>query len=437
MGRFIQSRAALRTISVSLSFLLAFGVMTTLPTTAYADEEFVCMIGDVGYWSIDDALSHAQDGDTIILLTDIEKTTAEEVWETSTAGWMTWYYVAINISGRCLTIDTNGFILEIGKRIDTDVYGNVMYPTSYWDHGLYVSHGGCLDVVDSSEQQTGQFNVTGFYPVRVDGIGSSATVSNIVGAGTHGSLAQNGGTITVTGDVSGSTVVAARAESGGSITVYGNVTTDADTALIATGMNSSIEIYESVICTSGNNHCVALSTSENANIKVCGDVTSGRGCGAYAEGIGSYVEIGGNCSVDHGTGIQAVGGATVTVNGTLTAADYIMLGISSENSTLFTKESGVQLIGKPDYYEYTDGRNHVYIKSEGSINRIGVGDPGSGDFDGDGSVTMSEVMIALRVVVGIGADITQEQFAAIDIDFDGVLTMVDVMLMIRKACGLV
>jgi hypothetical protein len=64
-----------------------------------------------------------------------------------------------------------------------------------------------------------------------------------------------------------------------------------------------------------------------------------------------------------------------------------------------------------------------------------AGQPGSGDFDGDGSVTASDALVAATSVIG-SAVLTDAQRAAVDIDGDGALTMADVVLIMRKAMGL-
>jgi hypothetical protein len=65
-----------------------------------------------------------------------------------------------------------------------------------------------------------------------------------------------------------------------------------------------------------------------------------------------------------------------------------------------------------------------------------VGEPGSGDLDGDGKATASEALqVARAVISGIG-DLTPAQIAAVDMDGDGVLTMSDVVRVLRVAAGL-
>jgi hypothetical protein len=64
-----------------------------------------------------------------------------------------------------------------------------------------------------------------------------------------------------------------------------------------------------------------------------------------------------------------------------------------------------------------------------------VGEPGSGDLDGDGSATAAEALTVSRYVTVIGT-LSEAQIAAADIDGDGVLTMLDAILLMRRAVGL-
>jgi len=57
--------------------------------------------------------------------------------------------------------------------------------------------------------------------------------------------------------------------------------------------------------------------------------------------------------------------------------------------------------------------------------------PGSGDLNGDGVVTMEEVVVALQASVA-AVGLTPEQLAVIDMDFDGAITLTDVILMLQK-----
>ncbi|MCL2137380.1 MAG: hypothetical protein FWH40_07700 [Coriobacteriia bacterium] len=56
---------------------------------------------------------------------------------------------------------------------------------------------------------------------------------------------------------------------------------------------------------------------------------------------------------------------------------------------------------------------------------------GSGDLNGDGVVTMDEVVTILQATVG-AVELSPEQFAVIDMDFDQIITMVDVILALQR-----
>jgi len=61
-----------------------------------------------------------------------------------------------------------------------------------------------------------------------------------------------------------------------------------------------------------------------------------------------------------------------------------------------------------------------------------TGLPGSGDYDGDGFVTMFEVMITVQAAMG-EISINPDQFAALDMDNDGYITMADVIMVYQMA----
>jgi hypothetical protein len=64
-----------------------------------------------------------------------------------------------------------------------------------------------------------------------------------------------------------------------------------------------------------------------------------------------------------------------------------------------------------------------------------VGEPGSGDLDGDGYVTVGDALVVARAVVGV-ITLTPAQFAAVDLDGDGSLTMSDAIAVIQRSIGL-
>ena len=60
-----------------------------------------------------------------------------------------------------------------------------------------------------------------------------------------------------------------------------------------------------------------------------------------------------------------------------------------------------------------------------------AGLPKSGDFDGDGSVTMADVLSIVQFANDM-ISLTPAQFLALDIDGNGNVTMVDVLMLVRK-----
>jgi hypothetical protein len=88
------------------------------------------------------------------------------------------------------------------------------------------------------------------------------------------------------------------------------------------------------------------------------------------------------------------------------------------------------------------GSGEWYFKLDGNQIRLTatppsptVGAPGSGDLDGDGTVTAAEAVLVAHYIVSGGA-LTPAQILAADMDGDNVLTMVDVILLMRKSVGL-
>jgi hypothetical protein len=63
-----------------------------------------------------------------------------------------------------------------------------------------------------------------------------------------------------------------------------------------------------------------------------------------------------------------------------------------------------------------------------------TGAPASGDLDGDGVVTITEVLLLVQYLTS-GVELSPEQTLAMDLDNDGVLTMTDALLAIQLAMG--
>ncbi|MDR3295248.1 MAG: dockerin type I repeat-containing protein [Clostridiales Family XIII bacterium] len=64
-----------------------------------------------------------------------------------------------------------------------------------------------------------------------------------------------------------------------------------------------------------------------------------------------------------------------------------------------------------------------------------TGAPGSGDIDGDGTVTITDALSAARAILNLES-LSEAKKLAADMDEDGQITMTDVILIARKAAGL-
>ncbi len=82
-------------------------------------------------------------------------------------------------------------------------------------------------------------------------------------------------------------------------------------------------------------------------------------------------------------------------------------------------------IVKGGYYQLGEGVKATMVVPN-------VGEPGSGDLNGDFSVTQEEAMIAMQALMGL-IDLSADEIAAIDMDGDGVLTMADAVNVLLKS----
>jgi hypothetical protein len=134
---------------------------------------------------------------------------------------------------------------------------------------------------------------------------------------------------------------------------------------------------------------------------------------------------------------------------------YNESSVTAENFAIATPESTYNTIhGSGSYYDTNlyfmlshDSAHTLVVNGEKFIvtpNATGgwdyervvpTGEPGSGDIDGDGLVTMSDITQLVRVILELDAP-TDGQTLAVDMDDDGRLTMADVVLVIHKLLGI-
>lgn len=218
-------------------------------STVWVKMQAVCEIdGGAQYESLDDALNAAADGDTIRLLSDINR-------------------------------NTTGIIID-GKDIIFDLNGHALNVVTTANEGLCVINA----VVDIAVGSTGTFDVTGSnYGVYVDGAGASATVTGAHSTGTNsrGAYACNGAVLNVRGDVTatGENSIGASALNGSNITVAGDVE-GINCGAVCFDAGSWIHIYGN--CESTYTHGIGARSGNGGEITIDGVINSS----------GTYIMIG-------------------------------------------------------------------------------------------------------------------------------------------------
>ena len=230
--------------------------------------------------------------------------------------------------------------------------------------GSSSSAGGSVDGIDTGDATvslTGAINVngTGIFAMG----GTTKVTGNITATGDSSAIDAESGTVSVTGAVktTGDLVSAVYADSG-TVTVNGSIN--------AAGKDAyGVEAYD------------------EAKVTVSGDVTA-NGYGVFAMDRGTEVYIKGNIVSKTSSGAFVDGRATVTVDGTITAADaYVEVGALTKEIGDFSSPTT-----KAGYKTYTDGKSTVWVKDTSEpkppvivkpkpkpIKTPGGGLPGTGD----------------------------------------------------------
>jgi hypothetical protein len=255
------------------------------------------------------------------------------------------------------------------------------------------------------------------------GVNNCANYGTVIGCDRVGGIAGDG-SLPITGCYNSGTVEATFGAQVGGIAGFSNKLTldcyntgDITSAGMAGGIVGNLHSgYGGMISNCYNTGCV---------------VTTGSGSSSVAGAIAGY-------KGDPGTTIGAVVANCYWLEGS--AATGIGFNAHSEDATLAMSASDmkqaafVNLLGAA-FKLAASGYNSGYplLNWQDAPAGPSVGAPGSGDLNGDGFVTADEALTVAQIVVGGGIVLTPEQFAAMDMDGDGRLTMADVMLIMRKA----
>ena len=237
----------------------------------------VCQIGATEYSTLDAALAHVSNGQTIRLLRDINHTSP------------------VVVDGKAITFDLNGHTLNI------DVSSG---------DALTVQGGGVVALAGQGELNVKATTDFG-YGVYATGSGSSAQVTNA--------------------EAQGGTVWGAYATGGSVIDVAGDITVATQSGWGALAANGSTVSVGGSVSVAGEATGGVYASSPGCTIQVAGDVTtagSGSNTGVYA--IGGTVTVGGSISVpanEAATGVICNEDASITVEGSISASEdrYIIM----------------------------------------------------------------------------------------------------------------
>ncbi len=338
------------------------------------------IIGKSVHATLDAALDAAIDGDTILLLTNID------------------YNSGLSISEKSISFDLNGFTLDVINSMGTGLEigsGGTVSLTGVGDfnvtgscYGVYAHDGGKATVTNALATEAAGFgtyavnggiimvaiDVRGMkYGVRAEGSGSYIEVGgNAIATGIGGiGASANDGRISVNSGVRG-TLLGVEAVNGGEVEIGGNITTIGEIGLAAYGVYAAGP--GSFITTGGD-------------ITVAGAAAGPASYGVYVSGAGNYITVGGNIITSGASGIGAScadGGAAV-ISGNIVAGGT---GVQALNDGTVTVGGDVQGI---DYGAYVNGSGSSIVVSGNVVGtNCGVNSDGSGSsITAIGSITAS------------------------------------------------
>lgn len=390
-------------LSLILATVMLLGL---LPTTAQAASG-VCEIGTTGYATLEAAMGAVTTGQTIKLLSNIN------------------YNTGISVSGKRITFDLNGCILNVtnssgpGLNISSgsvSLTGSGSLNVTGYDYGVY-AHGGRATVTNATA--TDDSRGIGAYAI---GVNSSITVSGNARGFDGGVYAKDCASVTVGGNV---TATGSRGDGAysmtGIITVGGSVTSTNGRGVVA------LECGRITVGGSVQGKTDGAYASDYTTIKIGGNVTATGGFGVYAcwggnitvQGdvkaaapnnntyfyYGAYSDYKANVAV-HGditanapAGIQMIGAASsgtdgkTTVDGTITAPTYIM--VASQRKT------AAEAVVSGNYYKYQDEWHTctVLVKIPPAISGLAAGASTLDSPGGESVITVSGTYLPAGITI--------------------------------------
>ncbi len=279
----------------------------------------VCEISGTQYATLDEALAAVQSGDRIKLLKDIN------------------YPKGIAVTGKHIIFDVGPYKLNItnsgGSGLDVSgTAGRVSLSATTGelnvtgtDYGIRAWSGGAVTVTNATATAAGG---NGIY---ASGTGTDVIVNGNVNGINSGIYIMDKANVLVKGDVIGNSGGAYASGSGSVVTIRGKTVATTGVGVFAEGGGTILAhgAIEAVTC--------------GARISNGGTITAQKTITATgADGVGAWLTGGGS------------GGGRMTIDGAITAANYINL-----SGKIKLKSDGAADSSKPGYTKYTDGDDRV------------------------------------------------------------------------------
>ncbi|MCL2137047.1 MAG: LPXTG cell wall anchor domain-containing protein [Coriobacteriia bacterium] len=443
-GAALQAGYALTDETIEVT--LAAGATGTVSREAASTTAYVCERYDssdvlqASYTSLEDALDEANDGDTIVLLVNLNESSLNSIYIVSD------FRLTIDMAGYYLNIPNSEVEIEANGRLSILNGEDLTVDTVTVEGSLVIE-------AELTTFTTGGLSITGADASAVVSGSLDALVSNCIET-------EDGATVEVSGDVT--SVADCIVATGSSVEIGGNIfagntgviaTADSFVAVegYITAGNVGIAAVGSVVEADGNitaSGTAGVLASSGSQVTVNGDVIA-SGCGIDANA--SIVEISGD--VEAGAflpafhSIRATGGSELYVGGNITASDMVfILGSQAEvtgDITLTGVDMGVYVMEEGDlvisgslsalaltdgwFALYCDNDSTTWVKGDVNSNKNGIWASDGGEVTIDGKLNAPDLYIMLGDFDSYGEAETQLMAA----DFttpttkDGYLTYTD------------
>ncbi len=321
-----------------LAWLLCLGVVLTIMPmpAALAAEGDVCEIDGTPYMTLDAALAAVDNGTaaTIKLLQTVSRTSTLTIDNAKT--------ITLDLNGCHLNINAaSGAAINISGGSSLATTGTGALNASGLEGGIFAQQGSTVSI-------TGDVSATnGGEGVYAYGNGVSVTVTGDVSGNIIGVESLNSASVTVTGTITGGSY-GVWAESGSNVQITGDVIANNNTGVHATSATVTVtgnvqatgQSSEGIYVTNGAHVAVSgnvqggydgIQASSSCDVSVGGSVAASSATSSFAvyAGSGTQIEIGGDVISAGDCGVVAATGGKVTVTGNIQS---VYTGIRVSNS---------------------------------------------------------------------------------------------------------